>query len=1794
MKRYIIVILLIGVILGSVLIYNTMEVEQRIYKTFDESGYILQSKQENENEVERYYFSGEQKYKENYNKQITFEDTNGNKVVTNKDNFIHYTDGSISAFKNGVLVELTEIESDPIFYYNILANSTLTKLGDKYTIKNLDKQLSFTYPLWKISANKYLLAGTEMKIVFEDGTEKIINGYLEIEYSDNKVVKIYNQEITYQTIGEETTIYLSEDIEIKLGSKIISKNGENQMSFENMVIDSEDNVTIVDIGDKKEEEEEEEEQQIQIPNNQNGGTTNNNQQSTNQNDSNQNNNSTNLPQINGNGTGDISGIVDHNPDVIQAPKFKVTSFDVSSTGLITNISITDEEALLKEDTKVKVIRAETGKIIYENSYPVGEYEISLDVQSLSPNTEYILQVETGYQVEDIVYQKNFIHKSFRTNIAGISLEKDVFTNTSMSFKVDFEPNTQITRADLKLIGANGQEIQEKVVDNPSNVIGGKVDIEFTGLEPNTEYEVKLTNVLYDGRIVVNAFDIIQKHMTLKNRPTISELEYEIDKREGKFILKILNVEDVHKAIEGYRYEIYDSRKGIDAAPVKTIESDKTEVILPVENEKTDENGTVQTIEGQIIRNVKYHYKVIANYNDNEKICETESEYSNQMSMDGVEAPTVRFQEEKVTFERIEGLLIIEDNGNAVMTGEDSIIHVTYSDSLGNTETITSQGSLNIPISINNLRANETYKFAVYGKVDLKDGNDPIDEYYIGGAVVRTAEPEPFKAVATPDATEGVLRFNINFKLDSKNPDSDDLEAKTLTGLEFRIYSGQPDEAENINGTLKGTVTLVDENEEFYESTLKEQFYDNSVQLTPSFFGKDNTDFTEKYYTITVSKAHDYTKYENVLPIEDSVIKVETASVMPTLPEDPEEAISVTPITNMYSENRSENLQGDTIVGYKVQAKFDNSEKIARKIIYRAYNTTQSLNKEVDVKEEYVSEDGIIPSVIFDVKEGTRDKEDLEGGLKRGNNYYFTYEIYFDLESDGKTEKYEISDIRESKIVETMKEKPQIFIYPWYSSADGRTYKYKMKDVDKALTDNVVKVYKGNQVEINSPILSSYTLEETGDEFSIFSFNGLSEGNICIQIKQARSKNYPEEGISLGAEYFEGENEIKNLRYSITEKGNYITIKLHDNDQNPEIEKIAAFQVQLIPIKDNGEADGEIVMTELKVPSSENTINVNLHEKGISELVNKKVEVNLIAYYDTGMVGYYDEEENPYILLQKPYLSNEQKNYYALNDNGNLGETPSAKGNLYVKTKDPGSDANKFGIVNAVEGDGNKQKNIELTYTSEGMKDGSNVVLQKKVLSEVIDCKDENNNTITINRIIPGISLKNSKGELAITSGLNTATITANLIVTDEDEINDKKIYIELYEKHPTENIGDAEDPIKTIEKTVSDFEEPVEIGLEDLKPKNPYAIRFYTKMNGKDEKVYLDDVDYEETGRIYRFETLTDVGISVKGIEFIAKKYNQKCLKLTYGLEKIRGYNVIEYKITKENVLSGKYEEIPGLTIEEDTEFKEVMEKEIAINPGSPIELGAKYRIEIKPKASIKEQDGSETAIELNSVPYDFELDKLTQPTSHIRGTRADEDGKHRIKYRVTITDTDRAIMGDSYKIQVLKNDKDDVTSNVIDRQENYEVDINHKEIVLDNADKNRKYTIRILADVDYNNDGVKDSQYIDEYPIQIAYGGISIGTISVTKNTEEKIDILFSDSYKIHELTKIKYSIYNNEGNHVHSGTVEEPINDYGAGIYKCSLEGKFEKGKTYSIRMQFIKIADDGEEIIVDNRDGIQYVYQ
>ena len=1760
MKKYVVIIVIIGVLLAGFLIFNTIMIEKESQKIFQDSGYILQSaSQRNETQnVERYYFNADETYKEKYEQKVIFKNTEGEEVVANLNNFIHYSDGSVSAFTNGVLLNLDDINADPIRYYNISAGKILQKQGTSYTVNNLDQELVFNNVIWKISDQKYIILGENIRIAFDDGTQRDIQGYVELEYLDNEIVKIYNQEVTYQTISSQAYIELPNDIRINLSTRIVSSQNENKMSLDNMVIDSDDNITIANIENEEIETEEIAEANGQEET-QGTGTTQGSSQTT--------GTTTNDSQtiVNGDitgGTGNNEQIIDQgdsgiqeNVETTKAPVFKVENLEANSLGVEATITIEDEDNTLMSDTNIYILKNDTGKTVYQYTENMGVYVIDLSVSTLEPDQEYTLVAEATYRIEDMEYTKNFIYKVFRTTPIGITLEKDVFTSTSLGIAVNINKDTKVKSAEIVLQDANGNRLQAQTVLNSTASSSDKKElVEFTNLTPNTPYIVSITNILYDGQVITNGFEASTTFTTLKQTPTIQGTAFEINKRDANFVLKLQNVVDPDGGIQSYQFEIYDTRITDSTEPIEVIESESTQITLPVDEEK-------------IHRNVGYTFKVIAIFNDNEKICEYESEYSSVFKMDGVEFPTIRFEEKEVTYERIEGNIIVEDNGKLIDLANGNYFEITYTDSVGVTKSFTSQGSYTIPVSVNNLRANETYKFAVYTTVDLQDGNDPIDQCYIGGIVVQTGTPQNMEATFSKVEEDVKNVFNVSFKLQPENEDQGTLEPETLTGMTVSIYSGQTVDGELPTGSPLRTVKLVDSNTQPYESVLKQDYYDKTAQITPEFFNARNEDFRDSYYTIVVSSAYDYTDYKNTLPIINNVFTVQTNGYMPDLPTDVNNALTVTPIRNYTSANKREELDDSTIVGYNVTAVYDNNGLYAKEVIYKVYDATT--NELVETKTMTIGEDGVIPTAQFDVLDGTPNDVKDEGKMHRGNSYYFTYEMMLDLNKDGVAETkypYEEDTVLRSSTQTPSKQTPLIYTYPSISTNDTITFKYQYQDIDNAVANNKQVIAK-----IGNGTVGTATLVETAEgqeEFNEMQFINLSKGELTLTITEALIKGNQTDK-KIVDQYFEGLNSIADIQYKIDIDTNKVSISFIDN--NDQLKYVAGVRVEFLEKTDS--ADGIKVIKDFKTIPDNKILSIDYNDLG--DLLKKTTIVNVYAYYDSGITG-FDTDSSKYVTYQKAYqTSTDQKYYYTINQEGNFTQNTSISGNIYASQRQE----NQLTLENKYT---NRTTSIEMTYGEDGFNYQGDVIIQKQ-LDEVLLNHTESNE-IYFDLIIPGISLKDENDNWAIDTELDRVNIKADLLVHPETLLVDKKVYIDLYQ---TDEEYRTETFLRTIELTTDDFKNIITI--DNLTPKNYYFIKFRTQINGEDGTIIdadLYDIDYQVSGRQYYFSTLANVNIDNIQATYNPISYEEKYIDITYTLEKTTGYERIEYNLYHFNKQTQSYEKV--MNIDPDLIFKNEMKKQIAINPGSGFIFGDEYKIEIIPIAEYTGIDGQTNILELGKQEKTFTLEKLQNPVIAIRGSREESDNS--IVYKITIYDDDRVIEGNKYTIKVLNSQYEDITPE--ENKVEYSVDEINNTITINDTDLEQAYTIVVTTKLDLDNDATDLIDFSRDFTVPaVNKYGISLGDVTANRNTAQnnKIDLFFNNSYKLTDIEQIRYSIYNTNG-YAQNGEAEfipSQIESAGETYYSFTIDETLTSYEKYYIELQFLKEGEIIETL------SLEYVY-
>lgn len=1718
-----IVFILISVILVIIAIFAFGVIAyQNSYDIFQADGYIISNA---DNETTRYYFMADGKYRIS-NEMVKFQDTDDNDVTIDTKNYIHYTDGSISTLDKAVILDLNTLNNSNYQYYNIYDGSILTKQDSNYQISYLDGQLNFNSFILKISENKYMFVAPTMRLTIGEEERVIENNYLEVTYLDGNVIRLDNQELSLQNIS--STIYLTiGDTVIDLMSKNILVNDEEKLNLTNITIDKDDNVEIPKddnntvIADEEEEE----------------GTGNSGESERPQ-----------FPNIN-NGIidteiDDTEEIISENAQIKDA-EFTVTSLEVTANMLRSEVQITDSEGVLSGDIDIKIVEAATNRIVYQNSEMAGNNFLQIECQTLNPETNYILVVNSDYVKNDVTYNKDFVQKTFVTDSVGLTIEKNYFTTDTLSFQLIKDDFTNLVSVDASLLSDDGSLIRTITVDlSAGSTIN---EVTFNELEPDAEYEIRLTNFIYSDAAINDVFDISSTYKTLKQRPTLGTTTFTIDKRNGEFNLMIGNVDDPNNGIVSYRYDIYDAR---------TI-SDNPTLITSIE--KSDQSSANVKVDGKLLeRGVPYVFKLVAIFNDNEKEYEYTTDYSSVMMMDGVAFPTLRFEQEEVTFEKIVGTLIITDEGNTIDLNDGSTITIVYTDSVGNTNSYTTSGNLNIPVNVNNLRSNETYSFAVYANVNLQDGNPIISNCYIGSVIVNTKSPDSFRLEYEVNEETVSKAFDITANLTNEEGLDTSLEASTLSGLQFNLYQGR-----TTNSTLVKSIRKVDRNLDPYTSTLQDEYYDNDFTIDPSLFGLRNQDLTAEYYTIEVTGAYDYTVYQNELPITNNVITVKTNGFVPDIPTDPNKAIDVIEIRNKDAGDRyRDDLNPETIVGYRIRASYDNSQRYAKTITYNLHDATTG--EVIDTLTYDVESDGSIDYVEFYLEDGlpfgTTDKE-----FRRGGRYYFSYTAVLDLNLDGTGETaYPTTDVTLRSINLTpQKQQATLYLYPSTNTSNNFIWNYSYSDIDHASCDSLA-YYTINDIEYGGLPLT----ETAENQYNTLNFPISTSGNFRIYLKEALT-NDPDsvQETTKVYQYYEGVYTPVGGNYQISLETNRVLFSFTDYNSNRTFyDRVAGATIIF-----KG-ASKTIEVSNLTIQNG--SIIVDLSD--IEDLIHETIETEVVLYYDSGIYGF--DTQGDYFALQALQVEDSANSfYYVIDSSGQLSTSTSAMNSFFTKT---------FSITDkllTIKDRNNRTFSLPLRLDEQGLSYNYEYISPKKLNSKTID--STGSPTFSFNMIIPGISLLSESGASNIAATLNEAHIKAELYGASSERIKDNKIFIEVYQTNET---GSESELVKKLEFNVDDFDS--EIVISDLIPNTNYYLNFKANVFDGSDYVYtsLYDMDYQNNNRNYYFKTLNNIGISNIDVTYTASSYQERNLRVTYNLEELVGYDRIEYEVYK--IISDgdtvNYE-LVDLDIEPDYLFRSNMTKYISIPTDCGVEAGYQYQIRIKPYSKVSLGD-EKTDVELEQATLDYDFISLYNPYI---GVTSSVYQSSILEFRINIRDYNRTIVNGTYKIQIYNNNGEEVTP-----EEYKDVDFNtttiNNRISLSPVEIGERYTIRILYQLDLNNTSTKITDETSVYTTTIYENeGISTGTIYADVNLDDqtKVTLSFFDSYRLTDITSIRYSIYDNNGYSIDNTMDFVPTLNTSGGInyYSITLPDTISNQGIYYIAIQFLK---NGELVGEDN---IEYRY-
>ena len=1763
-------ILFVGVLLVGGITYLGIRYTSNSQKTFYSEGYILSFNKSNSKST-RYNFSNDTNYKISYDNEISFLDVLDDNVRVPNTSFVHYNDGSISLLKKGVILNLDELSKANPKYYNLFQDDVLKFSNNTYYIDNLGKTLKFKRFIIKTDDDRYIIVGDGIKLLVDESDKiSIKSNYVEVSYVNENVVKLENEDASYMTISKQASVYVDSDIKLSLNSRYFYKDNEASVNLNQIVINNDDNIDIRPL----------EENEEQIDENTNLAELGYDEQKAKEGTENsEGNNTTNEENITNNSEtsfiseqGGLSGEEEQEEEVDensqQIPTAVIEDIEVNANSVNINIKVNDPNSIITGDVVTSIIENATGKIIDQVITDAGNYSIDVFNENLKPNTTYNISTRVNYNKNDTSYSTDILSQLFTTEDIGISLEKDYFGSTSLSYNLNVENFSKVSSCSVNLYSTTGDLIKENnlTISNAAQ----SYQILFEELTPNTKYNVKIEDILYDSAILDDAYSIELGAKTLKVKPKYGDLGFVVDKKNSVFTLKINNINDLYNGIENYRYELYDAR-GDGTTPVA------------VYDKKTDASIDVKVDEGVIHRGVPYYYKVVLEFYDNEKYYEYITGNSSNMQMDGVEGPSMSFTADEITFERIKGNITIIDNNNTIDTTKTMTIQ--YSNSIGTVKSYTTTANMTIPFSVDNLRANETYTISVYASVNLQDGNDQVDMYHVGSASVQTNPTKPFSAQLQANLDNLSTAFTINGKLLNISNADNTLEATTLTGISFYLYEGT-----DTSGTLVKTVKKVDTDISQYNSNLKTAYYDNEFILNPEFFGLKNADLNSQFYTIVIDNAYDYTDFMNEIPIVNNTIVVKTNGYLPDLPVNPDAAIRYEYIrnkdvyNNTYSEHYDPNLENNTIVGIKAMPTYDNSKKYLKKINYKIWDANTNKEYTNYSKTSLVAADGTIEYVYFWFDKGTKINIE-DNTLVRGHEYYLTYTGELDLNYDGTPETaYPSEDIiLKSETISVPKQKAKFKSYPSTSDASSFTIKYQLDDYDSILYDNLLSAYISDSEKNNMELKSSVSINESS-EYNTATFTDLVKGYLTLRYSYISIKKKDYGTISANPENYTSSEDVlfqkfdstftpSNISYTIETDINRLVIQLKNYDpSNETFARIAALKITFT-------CENNTIVKDNVIVDSSGITKIDFYD--MAPFIGKNVTVSIQAYYDSGVTGYDVNTENYAIQAISNQFGGGE--YYYINSLGNIIDDTTALRSIYTKTDNESYIRMKSNI-------NNKTIDIEKNINSGGIIYNGVYILLKEL--KTMNLNYSGSNTFTFDKLIPGISLRDAAELSTIHPTIQTVSYTVSFSNANENNIKDSKVYLELYE---TDEAKSTLNLIRTIEYSLSELSETKEI--TGLIPGQNYGIKFKANIidtNGNISYDQLYDVDNNTNNITYYFKTIDTIQIYNIKNKFKASSYTKKYIYISYDLNLILGYDRIKYTIYHLNS-SGEYEQM-NIDITPSTALNYNMAVQIPTPPGSEFIFGDSYKITITPYVDIL-VDGVRQEVELSGgVEYKFKLKKLSAPyipiTSRVTSDTTGLEGSA-LDFIVNVVDTDRIIPEGKYSIRVLDSGENDVTPESF-KNKTYSIGHINQVYTIDGLVSGEKYTFYVDYQADLSNTGENYTMRHNSYTANaLNKDEIDIGSVSASMNStvNSMIDMTFTNSYRLTEIDTIRYSIYNadtgiSQDNEIEFIPTARIIGN--TSLYIITLPDILTETGIYYIQVQFLK---DGE--LVNDGVTLQHTY-
>lgn len=1782
------IILIVSIVSLILLIVGIIFLTKESQKEFYQAGYIISS---SATKTDKYYFNDNTVYKENVFDKYVFKDVDNKEVSTDKDNFIHYLDNSLAFMKNGVILDLDNLETSLVPYYNITDKSLIKYNNGSYYIETADKSLIFTNFLGRIAENKYIVVGSDIKIKLA-GNDNLVGGdYFEILFIEDGIVKVENREGSYQTISDGTVIYVGEKIKIDLGTKKVISDEEERLVLSEMTIDGNENIDI-EPGEGKVDKDNDGNQENGDGDKANSNDGQNNQDGDNNQDGNQPENTSVLKK-------EVS------IDLITAK--------VGINELSASFQVIDTANFIKGNLILSLTNTTTGSTVYTKTLAKVSDIQDVIIGSLAPDCDYVMTISEENNSSGMEYYK----KMFKTQSLDLKLVRDFVTTDSLSYVLDFG-SSDVTLANVSLYDEDNKQIGTTyTVHNgeDSNVI-------FSELTKNTNYKAVVDSVVFGNTTYASTYTISTSDMTLKEKPTLGDISVVTDNEAQRFTLKMTDPVDEDNSITEYIYEIYKAsdlteENIVNAKPVYTFKQNSLKDV----NLRLGENNLVEKED--------YRFKVVAVYYDNYKYNEIETGFSDYFQVVG--KPVVEFEKENIDFNQIKGIIKLKDEGCIIpMEGRecnDDINDIIIRYYGGNTtvkntiegkfvQNADNPNEYDMNLELNGLTENTMYTFEVYAGIDTNSVSGLQERQYIGGFTVSTKGIESLKMQNwkqnnyTFDTPISVSTEMVQTVAESNYGDK-------LASIRFNLYKG---DAKNGIGT--SPIATIKDNE-----NIKDKYYNKEFSITSNMFGIANLDELRelsggklsRYYTIEVTDAFDIEE-ANEFNIIDNMYVFETPPILLLEDEVKDPTIVVEELTNIqmksgnYTKKYDSNLGDLVVVGYRVIANFNKSEIES---VIQKYNSVIGLNFYVydnNHREILNSKINLIDNeeyeTYFFLDYGT-DYDILDEDLRRGNTYSFAYDIDIDTDGDGKVNEKFPSNKPTSDKLTSIKQSPTFRMYIDNSTASSITYKYKIIDYDNALYKDSEenKYYFYYKVNDSEEVYKSEVYKEEG--YSEVTLDHLTNSSIySISYDRADAKRESSiTGVEIGKYLFDGLYNANdyNLGYKL-EYGNFDNRLKIIVDDNEFLNRVSAYLLTL----NAGSEKYRIVISDLSKCDEKKCIVVDYAD--IESFKGKNIKVQLEAFYDTGYIGFsqksrlgsyfnnlglvdYMNSSKVGFVYQNTNTTEKGK-YVYINSNGAF-EVPSnvPRGilgfDLVLANK--ASESSKLTTVNLLNVKENKfvhygtimNSNMIVTPTQNGIYEVSNSSIKNtfnpKVLDKVSIQTDDDNFIFT--SITPKVSTTNKPlingAIIDIDLSVAQSTLESDFVKTD----GKYKFYVDIYKKNECSLEEDCSDDLVYIKSVETNYDNLSNVTFDGLDPATVYYYKISADMNKNGKTVKTPLFDYNRAGYveyINSFKTLTKEDI----FERVTYNYDSRITDEVYNQ---RNLNITSYLYTNVN-FDIKYElyDIDGNLKYENTvsnenisqSGKKYLAKYNQDITGNDFVFGENYYSLIIYAVTTdlgKKLELYNASLVNGGLGAGQDIGELVNPNFNVSQnaiiTNNGSINNYGITYRITVRDEDKVINNGIYNIELQNasyqnacpgNEKDcravvDIKNgtckfesgskdcNIINQDQNGNQII---EITFNDLKPDTNYIIYVSANTYRNNISLTDKEglvYVRKSQYTKSDLGFSLGAVTPTAITKNRLVITFSGASNIeNKLKKLDYNVNIIGGEKIAGGTLEIGKNIY------------------------------------------------